>query len=312
VSEREGPQRERGALSEREGPQRERGARRGLPAPGRCVVMGVLNVTPDSFSDGGLFRDPAAAIEHGMQMWRAGADIVDVGGESTRPGADRIPAAEESERVLPVVRELAEAGVLVSIDTTRAAVAEAALRAGAEIVNDVSGGLADPAMARLVASAGVPWVLMHWRGHSRDMQELATYDDVVTDVSRELTARVDDALAAGVDVDQLVLDPGLGFAKTPEHNWALLAHLDVLGGLGFPVLIGTSRKSFLGWLLAAPDGSARPVSEREDATVATTTLAAAAGVWGVRVHQVRPSLDAIAVVGAVRAMSTERRLRSEP
>ncbi len=261
-----------------------------LPAPGRCAVMGVLNVTPDSFSDGGRYRDLDAAIGHGLAIWAEGADVVDVGGESTRPGADRVAAGA--------------GGLLVSIDTTRAAVAAAALAAGAGLVNDVSGGLADPDMARVVADAGVPWVLMHWRGHSRDMQRLACYRDVVAEVAGELRGRVDAALAAGVAADRVVLDPGLGFAKTAAHNWALLAHLDALIAVGFPVLVAASRKAFLGSLLAGPDSTPRPVGDREDATVATTVLAAAAGAWGVRVHQVRPNLDAIRVVAAVRAAAT--------
>jgi dihydropteroate synthase len=211
-----------------------------LPRPGRCVVMGVLNVTPDSFSDGGCFSDPATAIEHGLAMHAAGSDYVDVGGESTRPGADRVDAREECARVVPVIRELSAAGVRTSVDTTRAEVAEAALAAGAELVNDVSGGLADKNMADLVAEAGVPWVLMHWRGHSREMYAAAQYGDVVTEVCAELTARVEDVVAAGVAPEQLVLDPGLGFAKRAEHNWALLAGLDRLTALGLPVLAGCS------------------------------------------------------------------------
>jgi dihydropteroate synthase len=274
---------------------------RDLPRPGRCVVMGVLNVTPDSFSDGGRYSDVHGAIEHGLLMSAHGADLVDVGGESTRPGADRVDAATESARVLPVISALAARGVWVSVDTTRAAVAEAALAAGARIVNDVSGGLADPAMADVVAAAGCPWVLMHWRGHSRDMQRLAHYDDVVREVRDELAARVDAAVAAGVPADRLVIDPGLGFAKDAGHNWELLAHLDDLLALGLPVLVGSSRKSFLGLLLADADGVPRRVDEREAATLATTVLAAEAGAWGVRVHDVRSSADAIAVVAATKA-----------
>ncbi|MCZ2817583.1 dihydropteroate synthase [Modestobacter sp. VKM Ac-2984] len=272
-----------------------------LPRPGRCLVMGVLNVTPDSFSDGGCYADAGAAIAHGLQMHAAGADYVDVGGESTRPGADRVDAAEECRRVVPVVRELAAAGVRVSVDTTRAEVAVAALAAGAVLVNDVSGGLADEGMARLVAEAGVPWVLMHWRGHSREMYAAARYGDVVTEVGAELTARVEDVVAAGVDPAQLVLDPGLGFAKNAEHNWALLAGLDRLVALGLPVLVGASRKTFLGRLLAGPGGELRPVEGREAATVAISVLAAQAGAWGVRVHDPVQSLDAIATLAAVRA-----------
>jgi dihydropteroate synthase len=273
-----------------------------LPRPGRCVVMGVLNVTPDSFSDGGCFADAASAIAHGLEMHAAGPDYVDVGGESTRPGADRVDAEEECGRVLPVIRELTAAGVPTSVDTTRAEVAEAAIAAGATLVNDVSGGLADKNMAELVAEVGVPWVLMHWRGHSREMYAAARYGDVVTEVCAELTARVEDVVAAGVAPEQLVLDPGLGFAKRAEHNWALLARLDRLVALGLPVLVGASRKTFLGRLLAAPDGTVRPAEQRDDATLATTVMAAQAGVWGVRVHDAAASVDAVRTVDAVRAV----------
>jgi dihydropteroate synthase len=259
------------------------------------TVMGVLNVTPDSFSDGGRYTDVDAAIAHGLAMRADGADLVDVGGESTRPGADRVAAPEEITRVLPVIRELAAAGVPISIDTTRAAVAEAALAAGATMVNDVSGGLADRAMAPLVAEAGCPWILMHWRGHSRDMNRLAVYSDVVAEVREELLDRVAAAEAAGVAPERIIVDPGLGFAKTAEHNWTLTRHLDVLVGLGYPVLFAASRKSYLGRLLAGPDGYPRPVGDREAATLATSVLAFAAGVWGVRVHDVRATSDARAV-----------------
>jgi dihydropteroate synthase len=269
--------------------------------PGRCVVMGILNVTPDSFSDGGRFDTRAAAVAHGLQLAAAGADYVDVGGESTRPGARRVPLDEERRRVLPVVAELAALGIRVSIDTTRASVAEAALAVGAGMVNDVSGGLADPAMASVVAAAGVPWVLMHRRGDSRDMYAGATYDDVVAEVRRELCARVDAALSAGVAADRLVVDPGLGFAKQPEHDLALLAGLDRIIDLGFPVLIGASRKRFLGTLLATADGCPRPTDRRDSATVATSVLAACAGAWGVRVHDVAGTADAVRVVAAVAA-----------
>ena len=272
-----------------------------IARPGRCVVMGILNVTPDSFSDGGRHDTVEAAVAHGLHLAHAGADYVDVGGESTRPGAGRVEVDEELRRVLPVVAELARSGVAVSIDTTRARVAVAALRAGAVMVNDVSGGLADPAMARVVADAGVPWVLMHRRGDSRDMYAEATYDDVAADVRRELCARVDAALAAGVAAEQIVVDPGLGFAKQPEHDLALLAGLDRITGLGFPVLVGASRKRFLGALLAAPDGQPRPPVQRDSATLATSVLAARAGAWGVRVHDVAGSADAVRVVAAVAA-----------
>jgi dihydropteroate synthase len=272
-----------------------------LPRPGRCVVMGVLNVTPDSFSDGGCFADAPTAVAHGLAMHAAGADYVDVGGESTRPGADRVDTDEECRRVVPVVRELSAAGVRTSVDTTRAEVAEAAIAAGAVLVNDVSGGLADKNMADLVADTGVPWVLMHWRGHSREMYAAARYGDVVTEVCAELTARVEDVVAAGVDPRQLVLDPGLGFAKRAEHNWALLGGLDRLIALGLPVLVGASRKTFLGRLLAGPDAEPRPAEQRDAATLATTVLAAEAGAWGVRVHDAASSVDAVRTVAAVHA-----------
>ncbi len=262
--------------------------------------MGVLNVTPDSFSDGGRYADLDAAVAHGVEMRRDGADLVDVGGESTRPGASRIDAATEARRVLPVIRELAAAGVPMSIDTTRAEVAAAALDVGASVVNDVSGGLADPAMAALVVDRGCPWVLMHWRGHARQMQQLATYEDVVKEVRDELRQRADAALAAGVDASKIILDPGLGFAKRPEHNWRLSAHLDEIIDLGFPVLIGASRKSYLGALLAGPDGEPRPTDGREAATIATSVLAIQAGAWGVRVHDVLATMDALRVMRAIR------------
>jgi dihydropteroate synthase len=271
----------------------------GLPRPGRCAVMGVLNVTPDSFSDGGRYLHLDHALAHGVEMWTDGADLVDVGGESTRPGADRVDPEVEIARVIPVIRGLSEAGVAVSVDTTRARVAAAAVDAGAAVVNDVSGGLADPDMARVVADLGVPWILMHWRGYSRDMDSLATYDDVVKDVRDELSARVDAALAVGVAETALVLDPGLGFAKKGDHNWALLRRLDVLLDLGFPVLVGASRKRFLGTLLADKAGAPRPPDGREDATAAISALVARAGAWGVRVHDVRRSLDAVKVVEAL-------------
>jgi dihydropteroate synthase len=266
--------------------------------------MGVLNVTPDSFSDGGRWLDAGAAIARGRQLAADGADLVDVGGESTRVGAHRVPIEEELRRVLPVVRELAADGIAVSIDTMRSAVAEAALRDGATLVNDVSGGLADPSMLRLVAEAKVPYVIMHWRGHSMRMNELATYDDVVSDVCNELAQRLDDAVDGGVDVDAIILDPGLGFAKNADHNWALLANLDALGQLDRPLLVGASRKRFLGALLADTAGEQRPMGGRDDATAAVTALAAAAGVWGVRVHEVRGSRDAAHVAAAWRAART--------
>ena len=276
-----------------------------LPSrPDRLVVIGVLNVTPDSFSDGGRFTSLDEAVAHGCRLADDGADLVDVGGESTRPGADRVDAAEEERRVIPVIEALVANGVRVSIDTYRAVVAERALAAGASVVNDVSGGLGDPDMAAVVRAAGCPWILMHWRGHSRRMQDLAHYVDVVDDVRRELAERVDAANQAGISSDRIVIDPGLGFAKTAEHNWALLAHLDVLVGFGLPVLIGASRKSFLGRVLADPAGTPRPVGEREAATVALTAYAATQGAWGVRVHDVRANVDAARTIAAVREAAT--------
>jgi dihydropteroate synthase len=274
---------------------------RGLPDIGRTRVLGVLNVTPDSFSDGGAWYDPDRAVERGLALAQAGADIVDVGGESTRPGADRVAAAEELRRVVPVVGALAAAGVPVSVDTLRAPVAEAALAAGAMMVNDVSGGLADEALPRVVAAAGVPYVVMHWRGHSADMQDRASYRDVVTEVAGELRTRLDAVLAAGVAAEQVILDPGIGFAKTSEHNWTLLAALPVLVAIGRPVLVGASRKAFLGQLLGSGQEEPRPVGEREAATTAVTALAARAGAWGVRVHEAGPSADAVRVVAALMA-----------
>ena len=276
----------------------------GLPDLGRCLVMGVVNVTPDSFSDGGQWFGPEAGVRHGLELLAEGADVVDVGGESTRPGAQRITAAEELRRVEPVIRGLVSAGVPVSVDTMRAEVAERALEAGARLVNDVSGGLADPQMPRLVASARVPYVVMHWRGHSHSMDSRAVYQDVVAEVSEELCRRVEMVTQAGVDPAMIVLDPGLGFAKRPEHNWALLTRLDEVSTLGgrtgpLPVLIGASRKRFLGRLLAAPDGTPRPFAGSDDATVSVTALAAAAGAWCARVHRVPGNADAVRVARVV-------------
>jgi dihydropteroate synthase len=272
-----------------------------LPDPGRCVVIGIINVTPDSFSDGGRYLDRDDAVAHGLALRAQGADLVDVGGESTRPGARRVDAATETARVLPVLRDLAASGVPCSVDTTRAAVAEAALEAGAIIVNDVSGGLADPAMASTMARCRAPWILMHWRGHSDRMDQLASYSNVVAEVRAELVARVDAAVLAGVDPGALVLDPGIGFAKKAAHNWALLGHLDALIELGFPVLVGASRKRFLGTALAGPGSEPRPCDGRDTATAAVSALAAAAGAWGVRVHDARASRDAVAVAAAWQA-----------
>ncbi|MEP6816144.1 MAG: dihydropteroate synthase [Marmoricola sp.] len=258
--------------------------------------MGVVNVTPDSFSDGGLWFDPESAIEHGLQLREDGADLLDIGGESTRPGATRPVVAEELDRVLPVITALAAEGAVVSVDTMRSEVAQAALEAGAVLVNDVSGGLVDPAILSVVAAAGAPYIAMHWRGHADVMRQHASYDDVVGEVTDELKGRVDAAVRAGIAPDRIVVDPGIGFAKTHDHNWELLRHLDALDELGLPVLVGSSRKSFLGALLADAAGKPRPVLDREDANTALTTMAALSGVWAVRVHEAASALDAIAVV----------------
>jgi dihydropteroate synthase len=277
-------------------------APRGLPAAlsqlDRTLVMGILNVTPDSFSDGGRWDDEATAIARGLRMQADGADLIDIGGESTRPGARRIPVEEELSRVLPVVESLVGAGVSVSIDTMRAEVAAAAVSAGACLVNDVSGGLADPQMLPWLATSSVPYVAMHWRGPSDVMEDLATYDDTVGEVRHELSERLDDLRRAGVDLDRVIVDPGLGFAKRSEHNWQLLRDLDALTALGQPLLIGASRKRFLGDLLAGPDGEPRGLEDRDAAGDAITALAASAGVWAVRVHEVRGSRDAVLVARA--------------
>lgn len=262
-------------------------------------VMGVVNVTDDSFSDGGRYLDAGRAVEHGLALAAHGAAIIDVGGESTRPGAVRVDAAVEIARIVPVVKELAAQGVTVSIDTMHAAVARAALDSGASIVNDVSGGQADPAMAPLCAAAGVPWILMHWRSvHSARPHDAPEYRDVVAEVRAELLASVEAAVAAGVDERRLIIDPGLGFAKTAQHNWALLHALPTLVSTGIPVLVGASRKRFLGALLAAEDGTPRPPDGRETATAVISALAAVHGTWGVRVHDVRASVDAVKVAAA--------------
>ncbi|MDR6863683.1 dihydropteroate synthase [Phycicoccus sp. 3266] len=266
----------------------------GLP-----VVMGVVNVTPDSFSDGGQWFEPEAAVAHGHELLAQGADVLDVGGESTRPGAQRPSVEEELRRVLPVVRALVRDGAVVSVDTMRAEVAAAALEAGAALVNDVSGGLADDGMAAVVADAGAPFVVMHWRGHSADMQSRAVYGDVVGDVRDELLARVDALTSQGVREDRLVLDPGFGFAKLSAHNWALLARLEELLGLGHPVLVGTSRKTFLGRLGVPEGGAPREPLDRDVATAATSMHAARLGAWGVRVHHVPSTLDAMRVARAI-------------
>ncbi|MFS3127250.1 dihydropteroate synthase [Nocardioides sp. Bht2] len=263
---------------------------------GRPRVMGVVNVTPDSFSDGGRFMATDAAIAHGLALLDLGADLIDVGGESTRPGATRPVVSEELDRVVPVIAALAEAGAAISVDTMRAEVAQAAVDAGALVVNDVSGGLADPRILDVVASADVAYVLMHWRAHSTEMQEHTSYAaGVVAGVRAELSSRVDEALARGVDPTRLVLDPGLGFSKTYAQNWDLVRHLDQVTVGSLPILVGASRKSFLGHLLA-DDAGPRPVPQREFAHNALITLLAHHGVWGLRVHDVRACRDALAVV----------------
>jgi dihydropteroate synthase len=268
----------------------------GLPTPDRCLVMGVVNVTPDSFSDGGEWFEPGAAIKHGRELIAEGADLLDVGGESTRPGAVRPEPAEEIRRVLPVIETLAAEGALISIDTMRADVAALALDAGAVMVNDVSGGQADPDMLALVAERRTPYVCMHWRGHSVDMQNRAEYGDVVAEVIAELGERVEAIRAAGIDLGRVALDPGLGFAKNADHNWEVLRRLREFEVLGLPLLIGASRKAFLGRLLADEEtGEPRPAVRRDDASAAVSALAAAAGAWCVRAHAVAPSADAVRV-----------------
>ena len=271
----------------------------GLPEWDRCAVMGVVNVTPDSFSDGGRFFDTTAAVKRGLGLVTEGADLVDVGGESTRPGASRVDEAEELKRVIPVVRGLASEGVTVSVDTMRASVAERALAAGAALVNDVSGGLADPAMIPVVAASGAPFVVMHWRGFLEGGNVRGVYDDVVTEVVDELHARVEAVLAGGVAADRIVVDPGLGFSKDAEHDLVLLAHLDRLLALGHPLLVAASRKRVLGRVLAGPEGAPPPARERDAATAAVSALAAHAGAWAVRVHEVRATADAVRVARAV-------------
>ncbi|MCL7380957.1 dihydropteroate synthase [Streptomyces sp. 35G-GA-8] len=278
---------------------RARGAVEGLPEWDRCAVMGVINVTPDSFSDGGRWFDTTAAVKHGLDLVAEGADLVDVGGESTRPGATRVDEDEELRRVIPVVRGLAAEGVTVSVDTMRASVAEQAVAAGAALVNDVSGGLADPAMVPAVAAADVPFVVMHWRGFSERMNSRAIYTDVVAEVVAELRARMDAVVAGGVAPERLVIDPGLGFAKQAEHDLALLAHLTELRALGRPLLVAASRKRFLGHVLAGGEGSPPPARERDAASAAVSAIAAHQGAWAVRVHEVRATADAVRVARAV-------------
>ncbi|MET9387186.1 dihydropteroate synthase [Streptomyces sp. NPDC002928] len=276
-----------------------RGRVTGLPEWDRCAVMGVVNVTPDSFSDGGRWFDTTAAVKHGLDLVAEGADLVDVGGESTRPGATRVDEAEELKRVIPVVRGLASEGVVISVDTMRASVAERSLAAGAALVNDVSGGLADPAMIQVVAEAGAPFVVMHWRGFLQGGTVQGAYADVVTEVVDELRARVEAVLEGGIAPDRIVIDPGLGFSKEAEHDLALLSHLDRLHALGHPLLVAASRKRFLGRVLAGPEGAPPPARERDAATAAVSALAAQAGAWAVRVHEVRATADAVRVARAV-------------
>lgn len=262
-----------------------------VPPSRRPVIIGILNVTPDSFSDGGRYHDFDNALDHATRLVEAGADLIDVGGESTRPGAERVPAKKEQGRVLPVIRELIDRGIRVSIDTMNASTAAAALDLGVVLVNDVSGGLADKAMPRLIAESGIDFVAMHWRGHSKNMTQLATYNDVVRDVRNELKHRVAALIVAGVDPAKVILDPGLGFAKTSAHNWQLLGRLRELETLGHRVLIGASRKRFLGELL--PEDA--PTSDRDPATSTISALAAESGVWGLRVHDVAGTLAALEV-----------------
>lgn len=271
-------------------------------AQDRCLVMAVVNVTPDSFSDGGKWLDAGTAIRHGIELAAGGADLIDVGGESTRPGASRIDQDEELRRVLPVIEGLVAEGITVSVDTMRATVAQRALEAGAAIINDVSGGRADPAMTALAAEVGSPIVLMHWREHSVTMQNHTHYDDLVADISAELGVQVEAALAAGVQPAQIILDPGLGFSKTGAQNWTVLAQLDAFVAMGYPLLVAASRKRFLGELLSGDDGL-RPVDQRDAATVAVSTLAAAAGAWCVRVHEAAATADAVRVAARLRQES---------
>jgi dihydropteroate synthase len=266
----------------------------------RSLVMAILNVTPDSFSDGGKHATADSAIAAGLRMFYAGADIIDVGGESTRPGAEDVSPEEEQRRVLPVVAALVKAGALVSIDTTHASTAEAALEAGAAIINDVSGLTLEPGMAELVARTKVPYVLTHRRGDAKTMSSLTDYQDVANDVVAELRGVRDKLYAAGVQPEQIIIDPGIGFSKTDEQNWELLRNLDRLEAMGHRVLIGVSRKRFLGTLLTVAGKAALP-EERDAATAAITAITAARGAWAVRVHDVGPSLDAVKVAARLGA-----------
>ena len=261
----------------------------------RTLVMGILNVTPDSFADGGRHFTIDDALKRAKEMIEEGVDIIDIGGESTKPGADRVSEAEETNRVIPVLEQVIPLGTEVSIDTTRSSIAEKAIKLGVKYVNDVSGGLADKEMYKLIAKhPEVQYVIMHWRGHSKTMQELATYKDVVKEVKEELEERVNSAIEAGVDPDQIIIDPGIGFSKSPEHNWELLKNLDRLSLLGYPILIGASRKRFLGELT----GGSNP-DEREAATLAITAAMAKQGMWAVRTHSVKPHRDVIATISAL-------------
>ncbi|MCM2391110.1 dihydropteroate synthase [Streptomyces albipurpureus] len=273
---------------------------RGLPEWDRCAVMGVVNVTPDSFSDGGRWFDTTTAVKRGLDLVADGADLVDVGGESTRPGASRVDEEEELRRVVPVVRGLVAEGITVSVDTMRARVADQAVAAGAVLVNDVSGGLADPAMVPAVASAEVPFVVMHWRGFSHDMNSRAVYEDVVAEVTAELRGRMEAVVDGGIDPDRIIIDPGLGFAKEAVHDLALVAHLSDLRSLGRPLLVAASRKRFLGHVLAK-DGTPPRARERDAATAAISAIAAHEGAWAVRVHEVQATADAVRVARAVEA-----------
>ena len=249
------------------------------------LVMGILNVTPDSFADGGRHNDLDTAVTRGLEMIAEGVDIIDIGGESTRPGADRVTEAEEIKRTIPVIEELAKHGVKLSIDTMRATTAEAAINAGASIINDVSGGLADPQMLQTAARLQAPYIAMHWRGQSKDMNSKANYDDVVKEVTSELQERINAALAAGIDASNLIIDPGLGFAKDAHHNWEIIDSIGTFVAMGYPVLVGGSRKRFLGG--DSPD-------DREQATIELTKRLATTGIWAVRVHSVKPHKEVLA------------------
>ena len=248
------------------------------------LVMGILNVTPDSFADGGRHNDLEAAVARGLEMIAEGVDIIDIGGESTRPGADRVSQEEEIARTIPVITELAKHGATISIDTMRASTARAAVNAGAAMINDVSGGLADDAMLQTAAELKVPYIAMHWRGQSKDMNSKAVYGDVVNEVIAELNERIDAALDAGIHKDKLIIDPGIGFAKDAEHNWAIIDAIDRFVAMGYPVLVGASRKRFLGG--DSPD-------QREQATIELTKRLGTTGVWAVRVHSVKPHKEVL-------------------